>query len=109
MRLHSNGAERIALIAPPEAHLRSAGVGGFVRPIGSADSAGRFTISCTGRSCDGAELTIDLNSARPVVITVVGARNGLPASAAPLLGGRPELARPQYVPDETVAISRIKV
>jgi hypothetical protein len=42
-------------------------------------------------------------------MAVVGARNGLPASAAPLLGGRPELARPQYVPDETVAISRIKV
>jgi hypothetical protein len=109
MRIHSNGAERIALIAPPETHIRSAGVRGFVRPIGSSDAPGKFAISCTGRSCDGAELTIDLNSAKPVVMTVVGARNGLPAIAGPLLQARPELARPQYVPDETVTISRIKV
>jgi hypothetical protein len=109
LRIHSDGAERIALIAPAEAHLRSAGLNGFIRPIGSADSAGKFTIACTGRSCDGADLAIDLNSAKPVVLTVVGARNGLPAIAGPLLQARPELARPQYVPDETVTISRIRI
>jgi hypothetical protein len=109
MRIHSNGAERIALIAPAEAHLRRAGVTGFVRPIGTADSPGKFTVACTGRSCDGAELTMDLNSAKPVVLTVVGSRNGLPASAEPLIRARPHLARPQYVPDETVTISHIRI
>jgi hypothetical protein len=109
LRIRSNGAERIALIAPPEAHIRSAGVNGFVRTLNSADSAGKFTVACTGRSCDGAELAMDLNSAKPVVFTVVGSRNGLPASAEPLVRARPRLARPQYVPDETVTISRIRI
>jgi Peptidase family M28 len=109
LRLKANGAERIVLIAPEEAHIRSAGVTGFVRPIGSADSSGKFTISCTGRSCDGAELTIHLYDATPVTFTLVGSRNGLPAIAAPLLRARPEFARPQYTPDESVTITRVKL
>jgi hypothetical protein len=109
LRLKAQGAERIILVAPPEAYLRSAGVTGFVRPIGSADSDGQFTVSCTGRSCDGMELSIDLNSAKLVEFTLVGSRNGLPPSADPLLEARPKFARPQYTPDETVAISHVKL
>jgi hypothetical protein len=109
VRLKASGAERILLIAPKEAHMRSAGVSGFVRPIGSGDSSGEFTVSCTGRSCDGAELAIDLYDAKPVTFTLVGSRNGLPQSAVPLLRGRPEFARPQYTPDETVTIARVKL
>jgi len=80
-----------------------------VRPIGGADSSGKFTIICTGRSCDGAELSIDLLTAKPVTVTIVGATNGLPSAAAPLVNGRPEFARPQYTPDETVTISRVNL
>jgi hypothetical protein len=80
-----------------------------VRPIASADSSGRFTITCTGRSCDGAELMIDALSAKPIALTLVGARNGLPASAAPLVQSRPPNARPQYVPDETLTISHVNL
>jgi hypothetical protein len=109
LRLKANGAERISIVAPPEAHIRTAGVPGFVRTIASADSSGKFTISCTGRSCDGLELAIDLESASPVAFTLVGARNGLPPSAAPLVAGRPHFARPQYVPDETLEISHVKL
>jgi hypothetical protein len=109
LRFHTKGAERILLIAPPEAYLRSAGVTGFIRPIGGADSEGQFTISCTGRSCDGMELSIDLNDAKPVVFTLVGARNGLPPSADPLLRARLPFARPQYTPDETVAVTHVKL
>lgn len=108
LRLHSNGAERLALIAPEEARIRSAGLAGSVRPIGGADSDGKFTITCSGRSCDGAELVVDL-AAKPTIITIVGARNGLPATAGSLLKGRPAFARPQYTPDETVAVTRVKV
>jgi hypothetical protein len=109
LRLHRNGAERILLVAPAEAHIRIAGVDGFIRPIASEDSSGRFTISCTGRSCDGAELSIDLDSPKPVTFTIVGGRNGLPASAAPLVAARPQFARPQYTPDETVTVAHVKL
>lgn len=109
LQLEGNGAERISMVAPPEAHIRTAGTNGFVRSIASADSSGKFTISCTGRSCDGAVLSIDLQSRAPVVLTLVGARNGLPQSARPLVAVRPHFARPQYVPDETLEIARVKL
>jgi hypothetical protein len=110
LRLKADGAERILLVAPADAHIRAAGVGGFIRPIdGDESSSGRFTISCTGRSCDGMELVIDALTSKPILFTVIGSRNGLPPAAAPLLQQRPTTARPQYVPDETMAVTRVKV
>ncbi|MFL6764621.1 MAG: M28 family peptidase, partial [Sphingomicrobium sp.] len=107
LRLNANGAERILLVAPPDADIRAAGVPGFVRPIADKVSSGKFTISCTGRNCDGTELLIVLNNPKPVIFTIVGARNGLPPSAAPLVRARPRFARPQYTPDEMLAITHV--
>jgi hypothetical protein len=110
LRLKANGAERILITAPAEAHVRSAGVPGFVRPIGGdAAASGKFNISCTGRSCDGMELVIDAASAKRLALTVTGSRNGLPESAAPLLHARPANAWPQYVPDETVTVAHVNL
>jgi hypothetical protein len=109
LRIRANGAERIALIAPPEAHIRSAGVNGMVRSYANDESGGKFTITCTGRSCDGSELTIRLDSPKPVPVALVGARNGLPVSAAPLVRLRPKFARPQYTPDETIAFTKLNL
>jgi hypothetical protein len=108
-RLNSAGWDRIILIAPSESHIRTAGVAGTVRPIASDESGGEFTIVCAGRSCDGTELRVDQLSASRLKLTVVGVRNGLPAAAAPLLAARPQFARPQYTPDETVAFSRVNL
>jgi hypothetical protein len=107
LRLKMNGAERLVLIAPPEAHIRAAGVAGFLRRAGESASEGKFTITCTGRTCDGADLQIDLGSLRPVELMMIGARNGLPPIGAPLLAARPPFARPQYTPDQTVAFTRV--
>jgi len=110
LRLKANGAERIVLTLPADSHLRTAGLPGFVRPIGGNDSAsGKFSVACTGRSCDGAVLIIDAATAKPIPVVVSGSTNGLPPSAAPLLKGRAGNARPQYVPDETVAAAHVKL
>lgn len=108
-KLKANGAERILMVAGPEAHIRTAGVTGFIRSIASSDSSGKFTISCAGRSCDGLELAIDLDNPAPVVFTLVGSSNGLPSTAAALVRARPAFARPQYVPDETLQITRMNL
>jgi hypothetical protein len=107
LRLKTNDAERVYLIAPEQAHIRAAGVAGFARRIAADGSSGKFTISCTGRSCDGAELTVELDGTEPVKFTIFSARNGLPQSAAPLVQARPRFARPQYVPDETLAMAHV--
>jgi hypothetical protein len=108
LRLHTNGAARILLVFPEQAHLSAAGMDGFVRPIGGSGSAGKFTVACTGRSCDGANFRLDLSS-HPQPVIVVGARDGLPNFAAPLVSARPPFARPQYTPDETLTLQTIKL
>jgi hypothetical protein len=109
LRLKANGAERVTLIAPAGANVRAAGVSGFLRSIGSADPSEKVTVSCTGRSCDGMELRIDQANAKPNAFIVIGSRNGLPQSAAPLIRARPGDARPQYTPDQTIAFTRVKL
>jgi hypothetical protein len=109
VRLRPNGAERMQLIAPKDARIRAAGVRGFVRPIDPAAEAGRYAISCSGRSCEGLELTIVQGRTEPTLFTLVGARSGLPPSAQPLAAARPKFARPQYAPDQIVAFTRVRL
>ncbi|HEX6072378.1 MAG TPA: M28 family peptidase [Sphingomicrobium sp.] len=109
IRLRSNGANRISLVAPQDARIRSAGVEGFVRPIDSAAEDGKYIVSCSGRSCDGMTLEIRTGSTKPFDLILAGVRSGLPPSAGPLIAARPKFARPQYAPDQTIAFTRVKL
>ena len=109
LRLRSNGAERIFLVAPDDARIRAAGTAGFVRAIDAAGEEGEYSISCTGRSCDRMALRIVTDSPKPIEFILVGARSGLPPAARPLVAARPEFARPQYAPDQTVAFTRFRL
>jgi hypothetical protein len=106
-RVHSNGAERLVLIGAKDAQIRSAGVAGFDRQI-DPKAEGKYQLACSGRSCDG--LTMQITTAKPQVeLTLVGSRSGLPESAGPLIAGRPKFARPQYLPDETLTVSKVRL
>jgi hypothetical protein len=45
----------------------------------------------------------------PLEATVVGTRSGLPPEGAALVRGRPATAQPQYVPDSTVAVGKVRL
>src|SRR5689334_12266972 len=105
--LHANGATSISLIAPDGADIRSAGVAGFVRPIDQSAKGEKYYFQCFGRSCDGLNLQINVANSDQIEFTLVGATPGLPPGAKPLVDARPQFARPQYTPDETVTISRV--
>jgi hypothetical protein len=109
LRIAANGAESVALIAPADARLRSAGSGSFVRPFGPNEGNDRYAIRCAGRACDGALIDVVIGSLAPVEFTIVGTRSGLPAVAAPLVRARPQNARPQYGPDATIAVVRVRL
>jgi len=102
LRLAANGYERVELIAPRDAKIRSAGLPGFVRPIDQSED-GKYFIDCFGRRCDGAVLQLTIGQRKPVEFIILGTRTPLPASAAPLLKARPRYARPQYNRDEAIA------
>jgi hypothetical protein len=105
VRLAANGNSDIELIAPEDARIRSAGVGGFIRPVDQGEG-GKYDLACTGRSCDGATLLITTGQLKAINLLVIGA-GPLPPSAAPLLSARPKFARPQYNADARVTFGHV--
>ncbi len=108
LRLRSNSAESVTLIGDKDARILSGGTAGYVRPIDPA-AAGKYYLQCYGRACDGAVIQLTTASAKPLTMTLVGSRRGLPATAHALIEQRPRFARPQYAPDATLTISRIRL
>ncbi|HEX6740945.1 MAG TPA: M28 family peptidase, partial [Sphingomicrobium sp.] len=106
--LHANGADSVGLIAPKDADIRAAGVDGSIRPFDRSARKQKYYLTCFGRSCDGLSLQIVAGS-KPITFTLVGARYGLPESAAPVAAERPINARPQYLPDQTLTFARIRL
>jgi hypothetical protein len=109
LRLHPNGAETVRLRLEPEARLIGVKAGGWERRFGAGKADEDFLFRCHGRACDG--LIFDLEIAEPqrVEALLIGVRDGLPAAGAPLVAARPSDAAPQYSPDSTIAIRRIRL
>jgi hypothetical protein len=98
----------VVLLAPQSAKIRSAGVGAFVRPIDQS-AEGKYAISCSGRSCDGATLQLTIGQPKPIELLVVGSGRPLPSNAAPLIAAKPRFARPQYAADGSVIFARARI
>jgi hypothetical protein len=77
-------------------------------PQDGASAKDGYGFRCRGRSCDGLEIEI-LAGSKPVPLTIIGTRYSLPGSARPLLEGRPAHAAPQYSPDATISVDRLKL
>lgn len=110
LRLRMRGADVLRLRARPEARLRSAGIGTAARDFGTAEEDGDdFILRCHGRACDGARIDLLVGAPGPVEVTVMGVRNGLPATARRLVAARPANAAPQYSADSSIALARVKL
>ncbi|HET9429158.1 MAG TPA: M28 family peptidase [Allosphingosinicella sp.] len=110
LRLRSGGAQSVTLIAPPDSGLREAGSGAFSGHFAAETGPeARYFLRCIGRACDGAIFNLVADKDDPIDFTIVGSRPGLPPQAAPLAQARPALSRPQYAPDSTLTIARIRL
>jgi hypothetical protein len=107
--LSSAGARSVVLQAPSKAGLRTVRSGTFTRPVSAAKGDAKYTIGCSGRSCAGAVFDIVLASRAPVEWLIIATTPGLPPEAKPLVQARPSFARPQYTPDATISISRVRM
>ena len=108
LRLQTNGADSVTLVADG-ARVAAAGAPGQLRRFDPRATDETATLSCTGRSCDGTLLELQVRGNQPVELTVLGTRWSLPSAAAPLMAARPVHARPQYLPDATILVSRLRV
>jgi hypothetical protein len=108
VRIASPGLDSVALRGPARARLRAVRAGGFLSKVGDEDGEARPILRCHGRSCDGATFDLFLAGREAAEWTAIGTRYALPVEARPLLAARPDNARPQYSPDQSVAVARIR-
>ncbi|MFL6844615.1 MAG: M20/M25/M40 family metallo-hydrolase [Allosphingosinicella sp.] len=109
LRMASRGAETVVLRTASDSGLLAAGAAGRPLRFGGGGKTEDFVLRCLGRSCDGGELELVFAGRAPVELIVIGIRAGLPAAAAPLVRARPANAAPQYSPDSTIALDRVKL
>jgi hypothetical protein len=109
LRLQANGADSVSLLAEDGSRVIAAGAPSQLRRFDPGAAPGPASLTCTGRSCDGTLLALQLKGTQPLQLTIVGTHWGLPAAAAPLQALRPVHARPQYLPDATILIGRLRV
>ncbi|HEX8624625.1 MAG TPA: M20/M25/M40 family metallo-hydrolase [Allosphingosinicella sp.] len=108
-RLRSRGSDVIRLVGPKGGRFLAVRAGGAFRRFGDGDSKEAPVWRCHGRSCDGLEVTLLVAGTGPLEATVIGIRNGLPREGAELVQGRPATAQPQYVPDSTLAVGKVRL
>jgi hypothetical protein len=109
LQLATNGAETVLLRAKPEAGFLAVRAGGRVTRFGGERPKDDYVLRCLGRSCDGMRIELLVGAKAPVEAILMGVRSGLPAAAAPLVRARPSLAAPQYSPDSTVAVTKVRL
>lgn len=108
-RLSAGGAEQLFVRAEPGAALKAVRVNGAIARFGKGRAKDPFFLRCVGRGCDGAVMDLLVASRAPLPLTLIGVRPGLPAQGAALLRARPADAQPQYSPDATIGVTRLRL
>ncbi|GLR47051.1 M20/M25/M40 family metallo-hydrolase [Sphingomonas astaxanthinifaciens] len=105
--LATGGADTVSLTIERQGALLAGGFNGRTVAL-KPEARVPYTVTCTGRSCDGAVVRLDLVKA-PVTVQLTATHWRLPPVAAPLAAARPAFARPQYLPDATILVSRVRL
>ena len=108
LRLDLGGGDAVMLRFEENALVKAMGLPGKARAFDDK-AEGPFVLRCTGRRCDGLEVEVLLGGRAPVETMLVAQRFAPPVAARPLLAARPANAHPQYSPDSTVRVSRLKL
>lgn len=109
IRIAAGGADQVVLRGAPDSGLEAVRIAGSPARFGIGGKKDPFFVRCAGRSCDGAVMDLLVRRAGPLVLTAIGVRAGLPDAAAPLVAARPATAQPQYSPDSSYAVQRIRL
>ena len=108
-RLRMRGSDVVRLVGPKGERFLAASAGGSFRRFGKDEAKEAPVFRCHGRSCDGLAVNLLVAGTAPLDATIVGSRSGLPEEGAALVRGRPATAQPQYIPDTTVALGKVRL
>jgi hypothetical protein len=107
--LSPGGGNSVAIRFPKDAKLLAMGLPGAAIPMPTHGEPEKPLLRCTGRTCEGLQIEVVLGDARPVVAELFSTRFGLPSEGQPLTAARPGNAIPQYAPDQTITMTRIRL
>ncbi len=110
LRLQANGADLLSLVAARPGAIAAAGTNGALSPLGKARSkAEQDILTCQGRSCDGAVVDLVVDGKGAMEVKMIAAYFRLPPQAKSLLEHRPATAAPQYSPDASYAVHKMRL
>ena len=108
LALSAAGGNTISIRFPKEADVKALGPAGAPVEIPATGEPDKPILRCTGRSCEGLQVEVLFGNQKPVEAELFSTRFGLPAEGKPLEAARPANAIPQYAPDQTITMSRVK-
>ena len=109
LALSPRGANSVSIRLAKGANVLALGLAGAAIPLPPEGEPENAVLRCTGRSCEGLQVDVLLGDRRPVEVELFSTRFGLPTEARPLVAARPRNAIPQYAPDSTITMSRIRL
>jgi hypothetical protein len=107
--LSAGGGDSVSIRFPEDAKLLAVGLPEAPVPIPANGEPDQAVLRCTGRSCEGLVVEAVLGDRAPVIAELFSTRFALPPDGAPLVAARPSDAIPQYAPDETITMARIRL
>jgi hypothetical protein len=105
-RIRSGGSDVVRLVGAEGVRFLAMRSGDTHRVYGEG---GEAVLRCHGRSCDGMAFDLLIGGTAGFDATLIGSRSGLPPPMQALARSRPGTAQPQYVPDTSLAVDRIKL
>jgi hypothetical protein len=109
IQLSPGVADAISIRFPEKARLIAIGLPEGPVAIPAKGEPDKAVLRCTGRSCNGLVIEAVLADRAPFVAELFAARYALPSQGAALQAARPRNAVPQYSPDETITLRRIRL
>ncbi len=109
LMISPGGGNSVAIRFPKEVKLLALGLAGAAMPLPARAEPDKPLLRCTGRSCAGLQIEALLGNRGPVEAELFSTRFGLPPEGRALVAARPANAMPQYAPDQTITMTRIKL
>ena len=107
--LSPGGGDAVTIRFAKDTKLIALGLPGSVERIPPSGEPEKPLLRCMGRSCDGLVVEAVLGDRRPIEAELSSFRFSLPPEGRALAAARPKNAIPQYAPDSTITMSRVRL
>jgi len=103
------GGDAVSIRFPENTKLIAIGLPGHAVPVPAKGDPDKAALRCAGRSCEGLEIEVVLGDRAPLIAELFATRYTLPPQGAAIEAARPANAIPQYSPDQSVTLHRIRL